>query len=139
MANDKERLVIFLDDTLLVLQDVIDSPTTLIPTTLHVPFKNAWTEFDQSFDRDNAKAKIRALSDQQLDNAGLRGAQASVKLSLFQRFRNLFTGNRVKDRLRKLLDAIDTLLESLIEAAGLGHALKEIKEAIKNALDLDED
>jgi hypothetical protein len=40
------------------------------------------------------------------------------------------------DILEKLLDAIDTLLESLLKAAGLSEALLEIKEAIRNVLGL---
>jgi hypothetical protein len=139
MATEHEQLVEFLDSTLDLLEDVVQHPNNLIYAEFQAQLKRAWTEFSQEFDLNEARALVRALSQSRLRSFGLIGEQLKLKLQVITKWTEIFGGKRGKAILKKLLDAIDTLLESLLLAAGLSEALKEIKEAISNLLDIPED
>jgi hypothetical protein len=78
-----------------------------------------------------------AISDARLDRVqehGLSGQQLRFKLEVIRYLnqRYLAIGKGI---LKKLLDAIDTLLKSIIKAAGLGDAAEELKDFIKDSID----
>jgi hypothetical protein len=111
---------------------------TLFPSELELLIEGAWAEFDGDFDLDGALTKIAGLSAADLGAHGLYGKQLVLKLRVIeiwqQRFQQ-FGGRKV---FKKLIDAIDTLLESLLEAAGLDGAIKELKDILSDSVDEDE-
>ena len=58
-----------------------------------------------------------------------------MKLSVIDKWKKRFSEKRIKKILLKLLDAIDTVLDSLIAATGMNEALKEIKDILRNSID----
>lgn len=77
-----------------------------------------------------------AVPDAALDAHGLRGEQLNFKLETIKFFNTQykFIGRRI---LKKLIDVIDILLKSILAAIGAGEGLAEIKDYIKESLDLD--
>ena len=108
---------------LLILKDMVD------------PLKNAWNEFSSDFDSDESRKRIFATENDVLQNHGLYGHQLSAKLQLVALRRERFFSKRKKKFLLWLLDAIDTLLKSIISATGIDAALEEIKEVLRNSID----
>ncbi len=62
---------------------------------------------------------------------GLFGAQLRLKLELINRLKNERFSLGGSGILKKLIDAIDTLLDSLLAATGLDEALKELSELVR--------
>jgi hypothetical protein len=77
-----------------------------------------------------------AVTNAALDAHGLTGAQLKFKLETVKFFNAQYTsvGRRI---LKKLIDVIDILLKSILAAIGAGEGLAEIKDYIKESLDLD--
>jgi hypothetical protein len=92
----------------------------------------AWEEVQPLFSE--VTTKITNISDANIYDHGLGGAQLRFKLAVvrffYERYRRVGTGV-----VKKLIDIIDTLLKSILEAIGGGGAIAEIKEFIKNSLE----
>lgn len=97
--------------------------------------EDAWREFDEDFSWDRAKSAIFEASAEQLQAHGLYNRQLSAKLSLFRFRMDRFLNRITKKGLLKVIDAGDTLLDSIISATGLDGALKEIKDLLRNSVD----
>jgi hypothetical protein len=108
---------------------------------LLTPMRRAWDEFER--DRHFSAAESRILAEEgpvhdlvlaQLRNHGLYGQQLSFKLSVIHFFYNryLSTGKGI---LKWVLDIIDDLLKSLLDAIGGGGAISEMKDFIKDSVD----
>jgi len=72
--------------------------------------------------------------------AGLYGSQLQLKLFVVRYWREKWDANKTgfgfgRKILKKLIDAIDTVLGSLIAATGLDEALKELKDILSNSID----
>ncbi|MCB0200013.1 MAG: hypothetical protein KDI03_08070 [Anaerolineae bacterium] len=149
LDRDRERLVTFLRQTHsllreLYLEDVRDAVgRPLAPRDLKPLLERAWTEFAQSFNppgtKNVAEQRIRDLSRDQMTAFGLYGAQLELKLEIIDRLRDIWEKLRTIKSLKALLDAIDVLLDSLIKAARIDEALKELKDIFCTLLDLLED
>jgi hypothetical protein len=77
---------------------------------------------------------IVAIPETQLRLHGLRGAALKFKLTVietiaqgWERIKDQFSA---RDWFKKMCDAIDALLDSLIQAAGVGGVIKEFKDAL---------
>jgi len=77
---------------------------------------------------------IPGMPDAQLERHGFRGLQLHFKLGVVRARVREFVAGGVGDALSRLLDSIDGVLDSLLDAAGVGTAIKEFKEALKNAI-----
>lgn len=95
--------------------------------------RKAWNEFEQDFDRQRAIGRIRELNGERLQTHGLYGAQLHLKLTLWERIRRRFEGVGGRAVLKKCVEIADTLLGSLLGAAGIECPLEEIKEMIGHA------
>jgi hypothetical protein len=107
-----------------------------VPVDLRPLLDDAWPGVDA--DLRALSARVRVATDAELDRHGLRGAQLHFKLAvidrLWERFRGA-AGNRALKWLKKLLKAIDNLLDSLRAILNVGDMAKELKTAIEDILE----
>lgn len=137
--EDCKRLETFVAQIYQLLGDIArtklelsDGP--LMPDELGKVAREAWEEFANSFKLSETQHKIQAAESTALTQNGLTGAQLTLKLSLIDRLRKKFFGGRLRSVLLLLLDAIDNALDSLIEATGIAHALKELKDTLRGCI-----
>ncbi len=100
---------------------------------LFQPIKMAWEEMDNHFNM--AATALKNVSDDRLVMYGLYGEQLKLKIAVLARANNKFTKFGGKSLLRRLLDTIDNLLGSILGAIGVGDALAEVKDSIKDSID----
>jgi len=108
----------------------------LIPTVYHEPLIDALRELDPHYG--NLSERTERLEDRTLVEHGLSGAQLRIKLMGIRDSFSRFFSNPIKGALKTLLEAIDVALDSLIQAAGVGGAIKEIKDCIKVLLSIED-
>jgi hypothetical protein len=138
--SDRERLIAFLNDTYQLLRNIYTEGVDprgnpIVPEDLMPLLRNAWREFVGNFNLNREANRIREAPEDRLVSHGLYGAQLTLKLTLIDRLRASWFDLGGDSILKKLIDAIDTLLNSLIAATGIDEAIREIKEAISNWLD----
>lgn len=103
--------------------------------------KNAWEEVLPLFEA--WTGNMRHINPGAIILHGLGGAQLRFKLAnvaWWSQQVNLATENNQTGQwiayIERLLDSIDTLLDSILAASGGGSALKEMKDSIKNAINI---
>ena len=138
--NGAQRLLLFIRATRTTLSEVVISGRDLQGRQLFHPqlipsMRAAWKEIDSHFNE--LESAVRKLNTQQLQQHGFIGKLLDFKLKVagwsWMRFAD-FGGGRL---LKKSLGAIDNVLESLIEATGVGSAIKELKDAVMGSIDDD--
>jgi hypothetical protein len=97
----------------------------------------AWRDYQRGYPLGALQLHVLELSPDTLRRHGLYGAQLTYKLATIdfaasQAFKGL------SGWLRKLLELIDNLLESILKALGVDDALKEIKDSLLVSLPDDE-
>ena len=131
-----EALRQFLDELILESKDPRGEP--LFYDALRSYMRPAWEEsrplFADLIEAIRSPDGRSRLSNEAILSRGLWGAQLRFKLSVFRYLhgRHLTLG---KGALRRLLEAIDTLLSSIISAVGGCEGIKEIQEYIEHSLD----
>ena len=92
----------------------------------------AWNAVERKFD--DAIRSVDGAAQATLEKAGLMGAELKLKLrNVEHAFGELLT-RHVPGTLRRFFDTINSLLKSIADACGVGTALEEIKDAIRDAL-----
>lgn len=138
-AQDREDLITFLNDTYRFVQNIYEGndpqSKQIVPNDLREMLLSAWSEFEGDFNLDEAQNRIRSLSEERMIAFGLYGAQLRLKLTIIARLRSEWLDFGGDNILKKLIDAIDTLLDSLIAATGINEALKELKDILRGLLD----
>ena len=71
---------------------------------------------------------VREMDGEALVAGGLGGAQLLVKREAVRVTERRFLANPVRGLFRRLLQAVDVLLKSILDATGAGSALEELKE-----------
>jgi|LGOV01.1.fsa_nt_gb hypothetical protein len=122
---------------LLVREGVDAERRPFFVETLLPEIRQAWEEFRNDFSLEKAQDLVKKTPGSVLQSHGLYGSQLKLKLSVIASWKGRFFKKRTKKLLLRLLDAIDTLLDSLMQAAGIDKALKEIKEILRNSIDED--
>jgi hypothetical protein len=126
----------FLNDFVLWTRNFLDDLVT--ETYFYEPLrdglKKAWSEARSIFEL--VALKTSELSVEKIFDHGLFGFQLKFKSDVINHLLGLFKNSAVV--LRKLLEAIDTLLDSIADAIGFGEGAKEIKEFFEHALDDEE-
>ena len=74
------------------------------------------------------------INDRAIYEHGLHGAQLRLKFSVIRFLHARYLNIPGVGQLRRLIEAIDTLLKSILGAAGVGEGIKEIKEYIEHSL-----
>ena len=96
---------------------------------------SAWLELKESYPLTSLVAKIQETPAEKLRAHGLSGAQLEYKLAVIDVILDKLHSVKFPGRFRvKLVDAIDTILDSLIAAAGIATALKEIKDMLRHQI-----
>lgn len=135
--QDRERLIEFLGDTLSLIDELLaegkDHQGNRVLSAEFLPaFRAAWREFNEQFPFERVQTIIQRTPDERLVWAGLYGAQLELKLTTVAHLRSQFFSSGGGGWLKKLLDAIDRLLDSLIAASGIDEALKELKDILSD-------
>jgi hypothetical protein len=141
LANEaRQEILDFIQQLLDILDKIIHEPygengERLVLEEMRKELQEAWMEFSEDFNLDQVKARIYEAPQELLQTHGLYGGQLRAKLSLFRRrLERFFLGRGTKTLLR-LIDAADTVLDSIIAATGLDEAIKEIKDLLRNSID----
>ncbi|WP_442577552.1 hypothetical protein ACSBOB_18420 [Mesorhizobium sp. ASY16-5R] len=145
-GTDIERLDRFLVELENFLTDVVKTGedsrgTKLILKRLMPAMQNAWNAVGESPANQatarfaNLRNRLKDTSSQTREDHGLTGSSLKFKLDVISHWTgvyNLFGGSRWFE---KIIDLIDTLFESLIDAVGAGGALAELKDFILGCVD----
>ena len=140
-GNDQQRRSDFIRWTRDVLNLIVlgDTEHPAIAPELEEPMRSAWVEV-RFFSSDFAALAADAgrMETALADAHGLRGAQLGFKIETIRYWTNRVNEQRNlgkwREFLRRLLVAIDTLLDSILKALGRGSAFKEIKDAIRDSI-----
>jgi hypothetical protein len=97
--------------------------------------KDAWAEFENDFNLDQSIERIQRLESSQLREHGLYGNQLNLKIRVVQFWNEAFEKFGGAKVFRKLIGAIDTVLESLLAPTGIPGAVKEIKDIMGDSVD----
>jgi hypothetical protein len=143
VAKDKERLIQFASQLFLWLDGCYLQESRIIGSLDHWPVirpyvelrdlgESAWRELKERSPLTALVARINGLTDEKLIVHGLSGAQLNYKFAVIDILLAKLKKVKFPGRFRvKLVDAIDTILDSLIAAVGVGTALKEIKDMLR--------
>ena len=93
----------------------------------------AWREYERDYPLPMLQRRVAELSRDMLMRHGLYGAQLAYKLAAIDLAASRATEG-ISGWLRKLLELIDNLLESILKALNIDDALKEIKDALLASL-----
>src|SRR5271157_844194 len=128
----------FIMRVLTFLNEIISEPTgpegPLVLEEMIRPLQRAWAEFQKDFNVEAARERIFSMHDQVIQDHGIYGEQAGCKRKLVDILLEKFNGNKTRKALLWLLDAIDTYLDSITDAAGVSGALKEIKKLLRSTI-----
>ncbi|MBD7923166.1 hypothetical protein [Xanthomonas bonasiae] len=143
ISNDRELLLEFATDVYVWLDAcyLVNSQTSernemwpiLHPyVALRPAGEEAWLELKEHQPLNEVISLISKAPDAKLQAHGLTGTQLRYKLSVLQDLAKRMRRVKFPGRFRpKLVDAIDTILDSLLSAVGAGTALKEIKDMLR--------
>jgi hypothetical protein len=99
-------------------------------------FMDALEEYNKSQEFERDVVMVREARAERLYRAGLYGAQLNLKFAAVRRWMGRWSiANPSKRVLTKVLESIDTIMDSMIDALGLGHALKELKDVLLNLIE----
>lgn len=91
----------------------------------------AWHEARPRFDV--VAARAAELAPRAIEEHGLAGQQLQYKLAVVEHRNGIFRSLGGVFGFRRVIEAIDTLLKSILDAAGVGGGLAEIKDYIGHA------
>lgn len=139
---DSQKLAEFIRWVEAFLTELVESArsptgTSLFAEELLGQMRSAWDDAGPEFNR-LAEATV-SIPEGAVRDHGLSGNQLMFKLATVSRLSGLFRRFGTTSILRRLLNAIDTLLNSILSAVPGGSAASEIKDAIKDAIQEDED
>jgi hypothetical protein len=123
----------FLDD----LVETGRSPMNqdLFYVRLRDEMREAWKEVQPHFN--DLLHAVHTADQQRLLAHGLGGFQLHFKLATVRELFQIYTRAGSRRALRRLLEAADTLLDSIVGATTVGSAVVEIKDTIKNCIKAD--
>jgi hypothetical protein len=136
----KEKLKAFMKDMYILLEKValekVEVEGEMYLKTLALKIKNAWKEFSDNHPLSDMLRAINNISVDQLRAHGLYGNQLRLKLAVIDVQKKRLFSFRTKAHLIKVLDSIDVLLESIVLVARIDTALRDMKDALKNSIDV---
>ena len=91
-------------------------------------YREAMREYIGSRGFETLLEAVRGMPEESLVAGGLSGAQLFVKRETVRVVERRFLRNPTAGLFRRFLQAIDTLLKSILDATGAGSALEELKE-----------
>lgn len=132
-TNPRELLVEFLDFTRRLFDTLVSDREQYFQREFGNLLPVVWEELRPLFRQ--VQDAVRALSDEQLQSAGLYGRQLAFKLTGFRSAWNSFFNLGGVNRLIKVLKWINTLLKSLVSLLPIGEPLVEFKEVMETEIE----
>lgn len=138
-ADAKKRLKEFLRETVVFVRDLALEPydrddNLFLREELLPAVEKGWEHFEEDFDLEEQQAKIDLTDPIRLETHGLYGAQLDLKLAAVRFWFEEFGRRKIKKVLIWLIDTVDTVLRSLLDACGLDKALEELKDILRNCI-----
>jgi hypothetical protein len=129
------KSAIFSPEILSSNRDPVLTNNELFEPELLSDMRAAWAEVENADHFANIQRRIRDVTDQTTwTDHGLNGQQLRFKLAVIRFFHQRYIAIGGRRLLKKLLDIIDDLLDSILEAIGAGGAISEIKDFIKDSV-----
>ena len=134
--TDRNLLISFLNAVYELLAQAVETTRDPLGGELFVeeligPMQAAFPELREYFGR--VEAAVRELPNVRMIEHGLTGPQLRFKLAgvsyrdgIYRQLGRIF-------HFKGLLDTLEALLDSILDAAGIGGAIKEFKEAVRNS------
>ena len=133
-GSDVERLCLFVEDIRKFINDALYNFQELFISNLVGFYNEVWyTETNLERFSELTRA-IRETDLNVLSSHGLLGAELSLKLATANTWYERFIAFPGMGIFKRVIDAIDTLLDSIIAAVGSGGAIKELKDTLRNIL-----
>jgi len=132
-----DRLGQFLKGTSEVLDSLVRKGKDPLGRSIFVPellkpMQDAWSELGPAFSV--ATKAVTKVSAERLIEHGLDGKQLDFKLRVVDWISGQFHRLGGAKLLNRLLDAIENLLDSIIDVSGAGGAIREFKEGMKSSV-----
>ncbi len=137
---DRTLLKDFFSQLRAFLQTLTDEPSAYADDLIllegaHQELQSMWEDPGMSDAFENAISFTQIGPEDQLRSAGLTGVQLQGKLSVIQRWGSRLLGDRFVKYLRRLLDAINSLLGTLAGFVPGADFIMEFKECFENNID----
>lgn len=129
LAEYIHTIALFLDEIVRTGTDYQGGP--LFDERLLPPMRAAWEEARPRFDY--VAARAAEIGPGAIAEHGLAGRQLQYKLAVVEHRNGIFRSLGGVLGFRRVIEAIDTLLKSILDAAGVGGGLAEIKDYIGHA------
>ena len=137
--SDAERRYVFIRWTRSIL-NAVSTERRLMVGELMEPARRALNEINGTFE--DLAVRARELDEDVVAAHGLGGAQLEFKLATVRHWTrqanavasNVYLVGKWRDLIRRLLIAIDTILDSILKALRMGSSVKEIKDAILSSI-----
>lgn len=138
LATEKDTLRGFVNDTKAFIDELLSEKQSfrIVPSLL-ATLRTAWLSPTMAARFQQLLAQVNLLGSDQISNHGLGGIDLDAKIDVIKYLHSRFLLRGGSHLLKRLIDAIDNLLESILDAAGFGSAIKELKDAVKEAIDED--
>ena len=128
-GTDKERIESFLTNFRDFLDELIrEKPNRFFVESLIIPMQNAWKDTRPRFDE--VLARLKYADDSILKAHGLTSHELTFKLKIIEYLWECFQTGMIGKVLKRLLKALDILLDSVLAALGLPNPMKEIKDGV---------
>ncbi len=105
----------------------------LVVPDLRASIQSLWEAGESRFE--GLASAVTDISPRNVERYGVGGQELRSKLEIVAYWWARFLGRGTVEILRRALEAVDTLLESILGALGAGDAIAELKDGIRNALD----
>ncbi len=134
--SDRNLLISFLRAVYELLARSVDRTKDPLENELFVeeligPMNAAFSEIGDHFAR--VERAIGELPDVRMTEHGLTGQQLRFKLAAVRYRERIYERLGSVLRFKGLLDTLEGLLDSILDAVGAGGAIKEFKEAVRNS------
>lgn len=133
-GNDLKRLLHFLTEVEEFLSELVGKKEyeKLFYYELLTPMRSAWKEIPLYFEL--AKSKLSHFDSKALKRHGLTGRQLDFKLDVIDFMWNKFISIGLPKWAKRLLKAINNLLNSILSGIPAGSAISEMKNGVESAL-----
>jgi hypothetical protein len=135
-ARDRELLLGFLEQARVDLLFVFDAAQPFLHPSVAERLWPAWEALEARNEFGALRDAIESRDyDRQLDRAGLSGPELDFKLAGVDAASSAARERRSPRLLRRLLNWLELILDSLLSATGIGEGIKELKEGVKSDLE----
>lgn len=137
--SDQERLSRFVYDVGILLDHLVQSGTDVhgdqVLSENLLPYANAAWQQAVAQRVHNVRFDLREANENRLARHGLLGIELEFKLRALEAIWDRYLTQGGGQLLKKVLDIIDDVLQSILEAIGASGALDEFKSVLTNSIE----